>query len=86
MTPVVDLYTFKNIRRSFDLRKTDNVTSDDFYDLKYLIHILWHKFINCSKVSFEAKEYPLNIAWRPNFFLEKHNLILEGAFRFLALN
>ena len=42
MTPVVDLYTFKNIRRSFDLRKTDNVTSDDLDDLKnqsYLNHI-----------------------------------------------
>ena len=34
MTPVVNLYTFKNIQRSFDLRKTDNVTSDDLHDFK----------------------------------------------------
>ena len=34
MTSVVDPYTIKKIRRSFDLRKTDNVTSDDLMTSK----------------------------------------------------
>ena len=34
MTPVVDLYTFKNIVRSFDLSMNKTMTSYDLHDLK----------------------------------------------------
>ena len=34
MSPVVDLYTFENIQRLFDISNTKKVTSDIHYDLK----------------------------------------------------